>query len=194
MTERVCVLAGLVCLAVLAGGCGGYGDESSEEIDTRPPLIQIQDVNEWLTAYTQQHGTPPKTYEDVKAAYEATGKKWPPFPSGGSWVYFPHRARVIEVREAWAHGWLSQLTDKLRNSGQYLYSMERVAQYFRSKEGISVHCPGYKIVLTHHGSQSTLRVAYTKDGTYPIRGNHTATKAFDISDKGTMEAVPGGVE
>ena len=190
MARRIGVLVFVLGLGLAASGCGGYGDEVEDTGGTGPPLAMMQEVNDWLRDYQKQHGSVPETYEQLKTAYEATGKTWPPFPPGGTWAYFPRRARVVDVREDWVKAYLRHQSRTVAEAKQHFYNLERADGYLRREFGISAICPGYKIVFEIRGSQSYFETAYEADGLTPARGNHTATEYFDIDNEGRMRAVP----
>lgn len=192
MIRHVLTARLLTILALGAGGCGGYGDE----VDTGggpPPLVQMKEVNAWLADYQQKFGTVPKTYEALKSAYEQTGREWPPFPPGGSWVYFPHQARVIEVREARVRAYLKHHSREITTS-RYLHNRKSAAGSIRKHYGVSIEMPGYEITFVRKVGAAYFDIAMEEDGVTPVRGNHTATEDFRIDEENKIVAVPSKPE
>lgn len=182
---RHCVPLGvLLAGSLLVGGCARYGDETDAGRQS-PPLVQIKAVNAWLAARKEQSGAVPQTYEALVSAYEQSGGRWPPFPEGGSWVYFPHLARVIEVRESWVRSYLRYINKSLEVS-RFQHSADSARLHIERELGTPVDVPGYELEYRYRGRGSYFDIRCEADGVTAIRGNHTATTDFDIDATNRM--------
>ena len=129
----------------------------------------------------------------MKSAYEQTGREWPPFPPGGSWVYFPHQARVIEVREARVRGYLKYHSKDI-TAARYLHNKTTATRLVRKHYGVSIDMPGYEITFVRKVGATYFDLVYEEDGVTPVRGNHTATEDFRIDEENKIVAVPSKPE